>query len=137
MVALRGGDVIGDHTIHFLGPGERIEITHRATQRDLFARGGALRAARMAHGGSAGRYALRVTSSVDRQRRTSSTAARAPDRRSSRPRSCASSALSYHDLNAAYFKRGLAAPEIRLSDTRRASANGTLEGAASRCRARC
>src|SRR6266511_6052106 len=44
--AIRGGDVIGDHTIHLLGPSERIEITHRATQRDLFARG-ALRAARL------------------------------------------------------------------------------------------
>src|SRR5262249_14094745 len=39
VVALRGGDVIGDHTIHLMGPSERIEITHRATHRDLFARG--------------------------------------------------------------------------------------------------
>jgi 4-hydroxy-tetrahydrodipicolinate reductase len=42
--ALRGGDVIGDHTIHLLGLGERLELTHRATHRDLFAHG-ALRAA--------------------------------------------------------------------------------------------
>jgi 4-hydroxy-tetrahydrodipicolinate reductase len=41
---LRGGDVIGDHTVHYLGLGERIEITHRASSRDTFARG-ALRAA--------------------------------------------------------------------------------------------
>jgi 4-hydroxy-tetrahydrodipicolinate reductase len=41
---LRGGDVIGDHTVHFLGIGERIEITHRASSRDTFARG-AFRAA--------------------------------------------------------------------------------------------
>jgi 4-hydroxy-tetrahydrodipicolinate reductase len=36
---LRGGDVIGDHTVMFAGAGERIELTHRATNRDLFARG--------------------------------------------------------------------------------------------------
>ncbi len=41
---LRGGDVVGDHTVFFFGPGERIEITHRAHSRDNFARG-ALRAA--------------------------------------------------------------------------------------------
>ncbi len=42
--AVRGGDVIGDHTVHFMGLGERIEITHRASTRDTFARG-AVRAA--------------------------------------------------------------------------------------------
>jgi 4-hydroxy-tetrahydrodipicolinate reductase len=42
--SLRGGDVIGDHTVHFLGPGERIEVTHRASSRDTFAHG-AVRAA--------------------------------------------------------------------------------------------
>jgi 4-hydroxy-tetrahydrodipicolinate reductase len=57
VVALRGGDIIGDHTIHLMGPGERIEITHRATQRDLFARG-ALRAAAWLIGKKPGRYAL-------------------------------------------------------------------------------
>jgi 4-hydroxy-tetrahydrodipicolinate reductase len=36
---LRGGDVVGDHTVFFLGLGERIEITHRASSRDTFARG--------------------------------------------------------------------------------------------------
>lgn len=41
---LRGGDVVGDHTVFFFGPGERIEVTHRAHSRDNFARG-ALRAA--------------------------------------------------------------------------------------------
>jgi 4-hydroxy-tetrahydrodipicolinate reductase len=56
--ALRGGDVIGDHTIYLLGPSERIEITHRATQRDLFARG-ALRAARFLSGKTPGRYTLK------------------------------------------------------------------------------
>jgi 4-hydroxy-tetrahydrodipicolinate reductase len=55
--AVRGGDVIGDHTVHFLGQGERIEITHRATSRDLFARG-ALRAARFLRGKPPGRYSM-------------------------------------------------------------------------------
>jgi 4-hydroxy-tetrahydrodipicolinate reductase len=44
VLAVRGGDVVGDHTVHFLGDGERVEITHRATSRETFARG-ALRAA--------------------------------------------------------------------------------------------
>ena len=57
MLAVRGGDVIGDHTVHFLGQGERIELTHRATNRDLFARG-ALRAARFVQGKPAGRYTM-------------------------------------------------------------------------------
>lgn len=43
--SLRGGDVIGDHRAHFLWNGERLDIGHRATGRDVFARG-ALRAAR-------------------------------------------------------------------------------------------
>jgi 4-hydroxy-tetrahydrodipicolinate reductase len=42
--AVRGGDVVGDHTAHFLGAGERVEITHRASSRETFARG-AVRAA--------------------------------------------------------------------------------------------
>lgn len=42
---LRGGDIVGEHTVLFIGQGERIEITHRAHSRDNFARG-ALRAAR-------------------------------------------------------------------------------------------
>ena len=36
--ALRGGDVVGEHTIFFFGDGERVELTHRATSRDQFAR---------------------------------------------------------------------------------------------------
>ena len=55
--AVRGGDVIGDHTVHLLGPGERIELTHRATSRDLFARG-ALQAARFMKGKPPGRYTM-------------------------------------------------------------------------------
>jgi len=44
MHALRGGDVVGDHTVCFAAPGERIELTHKASSRDTFA-SGALRAA--------------------------------------------------------------------------------------------
>src|SRR5258708_19999910 len=43
--SLRGGDVVGDHTVLFLADGERLEVTHRASSRDNFARG-AVRAAR-------------------------------------------------------------------------------------------
>lgn len=57
MHAVRGGDVIGDHTIHLLGPGERLELTHRATSRDLFARG-ALRAACFLARKPPGRYTM-------------------------------------------------------------------------------
>lgn len=55
--AVRGGDVVGEHTVMFLGQGERIEITHRATSRDLFARG-ALRAAAFLLGKPPGRYTM-------------------------------------------------------------------------------
>ena len=44
MQTVRGGDIIGEHTVYFIGMGERIEITHRAMSRDMFARG-AVRAA--------------------------------------------------------------------------------------------
>ena len=44
ILAMRGGDVIGDHTLVFAGAGERVELSHKATSRELFARG-ALRAA--------------------------------------------------------------------------------------------
>ena len=57
MHSMRGGDVIGDHTVHMLGDGERLELTHRATSRDVFAHG-ALRAARWIAARPAGRYAL-------------------------------------------------------------------------------
>ncbi|MDC0335802.1 4-hydroxy-tetrahydrodipicolinate reductase [Pseudodesulfovibrio sp.] len=42
---LRGGDVVGEHTMYFFGPGERVEVTHRAHSRETFA-AGALRAAK-------------------------------------------------------------------------------------------
>ena len=37
--ALRLGDVVGEHTVHLAGQGERIEITHKATRRSVFAKG--------------------------------------------------------------------------------------------------
>lgn len=55
--ALRGGDVVGEHTVIFAAAGERIEITHRATDRGLFARG-AVAAARWAVGKPAGLYTM-------------------------------------------------------------------------------
>jgi 4-hydroxy-tetrahydrodipicolinate reductase len=58
MHAVRGGDVIGDHTVHLFGQGERLELTHRASNRDLFALG-ALRAARFLCGRPPGRYGMR------------------------------------------------------------------------------
>ncbi len=44
MQTIRGGDIVGEHTVYFIGMGERIELTHRAMSRDMFARG-AIRAA--------------------------------------------------------------------------------------------
>ncbi len=41
MQTVRGGDIVGEHTIYFIGMGERIEISHRAMSRDMFARGAA------------------------------------------------------------------------------------------------
>ncbi len=55
MHALRGGDVIGDHTVIFAGLGERVELTHKASDRAIFARG-ALRAASWLVGQPAGVY---------------------------------------------------------------------------------
>jgi 4-hydroxy-tetrahydrodipicolinate reductase len=52
---LRGGDVVGEHTVYFFGEGERIELTHRATNRDQFGLG-ALRAARWVAGRAPGLY---------------------------------------------------------------------------------
>jgi 4-hydroxy-tetrahydrodipicolinate reductase len=52
---VRGGDVVGDHTVMFLGEGERVEIAHKASSRGNFARG-ALRAAIWLAGRPAGLY---------------------------------------------------------------------------------
>ena len=56
--ALRGGDVVGEHTVYFASAGERIELTHRASSRDTFAKG-ALRAAGWLMGKPAGWYEMR------------------------------------------------------------------------------
>jgi 4-hydroxy-tetrahydrodipicolinate reductase len=53
--ALRGGDIVGDHTVYFAGTGERIEITHRSTSRATYAQG-AMRAARFLAGKPPGLY---------------------------------------------------------------------------------
>jgi 4-hydroxy-tetrahydrodipicolinate reductase len=53
--AIRGGDVVGDHTVIYAAHGERLELTHRASSRETFARG-ALRAALWAHDKPAGLY---------------------------------------------------------------------------------
>jgi 4-hydroxy-tetrahydrodipicolinate reductase len=55
---IRGGDVVGDHTVFFLGQGDRIEITHRASSRETFARG-AVRAAQWLHKRAPGLYDMR------------------------------------------------------------------------------
>ena len=52
---IRGGDVVGDHTVYLFGQGERLELTHRASNRDVFAHG-ALTAARFLAGKPAKRY---------------------------------------------------------------------------------
>ena len=55
---LRGGDVIGDHTVVFAGPGERIELSHKAANRQIYARG-AVRAALWAAQQPNGLYSMR------------------------------------------------------------------------------
>jgi 4-hydroxy-tetrahydrodipicolinate reductase len=53
--AVRGGDIVGDHTVLFAGTGERIEITHRSSSRATYAQG-SLRAARFLAGRTSGLY---------------------------------------------------------------------------------
>ena len=53
--AIRGGDIVGDHTVMFAGTGERIEITHKSSSRDSYAQG-ALRAVRFLSGQKPGLY---------------------------------------------------------------------------------
>jgi 4-hydroxy-tetrahydrodipicolinate reductase len=60
VLAGRGGDVVGDHTAYFLGPGERLELTHRAHTRDTFAQG-AVRVAAWLAGRAPGFYTLEDT----------------------------------------------------------------------------
>jgi 4-hydroxy-tetrahydrodipicolinate reductase len=55
---LRGGSVVGDHSVLFAGLDEQITLTHHAVNRDMFAQG-AIRAALWAHGKKAGLYSMR------------------------------------------------------------------------------
>ena len=56
--ALRGGDVVGDHTVVFAADGERLELTHKASSRAIYARG-AVRAALWLQGQPAGLYGMK------------------------------------------------------------------------------
>lgn len=55
--SLRAGDIVGEHLVQFAGQGERIELIHRATDRDIFARG-ALHCASQLAARAAGRYSV-------------------------------------------------------------------------------
>jgi 4-hydroxy-tetrahydrodipicolinate reductase len=55
MHSIRGGDVVGDHTVIFAGMGERVELTHKASSRDILANG-ALRASKWVVGQKPGLY---------------------------------------------------------------------------------
>lgn len=57
MHAIRGGDVVGDHTVIFASTGERVELTHKASSRETFAIG-ALRAARWIVGKAPGLFSM-------------------------------------------------------------------------------
>jgi 4-hydroxy-tetrahydrodipicolinate reductase len=54
---VRGGNIVGEHTVRFIGPEEHVEFTHEAQDRKTFARG-ALRAARWAAGRAPGLYTM-------------------------------------------------------------------------------
>ena len=55
--SVRAGDIVGEHTVQLAGPGERLELVHRATDRDIFARGALGAARRLARLGP-GRHEL-------------------------------------------------------------------------------
>ena len=65
--ALRGGDVVGEHTVIFAADGERIEVTHRASNRDAFVNG-ALRAARFLKSASPGLYSMQNVLGIERRK---------------------------------------------------------------------
>ena len=62
--ALRGGDIVGDHTVLFAGAGERIEITHRSSSRSNYAQG-SLRAARFLADRKSGLYGMAQVLGLD------------------------------------------------------------------------
>ena len=61
---LRGGDVVGDHTVVFAGPGERVELTHKANDRAIYAKG-AVRAALWARENPPGLYGMADVLGID------------------------------------------------------------------------
>ncbi|HEX6065976.1 MAG TPA: 4-hydroxy-tetrahydrodipicolinate reductase, partial [Longimicrobiales bacterium] len=63
--AMRGGDIVGEHRVHFIGGHERIEIAHSAQDRGLFAEG-ALRAAGWIAGKPPGRYSMKDVLGLDK-----------------------------------------------------------------------
>ena len=62
--AVRGGDVIGDHTVMFVGGGERVELSHKVSTRDAFVKG-SLRAARFLVGKAPGKYSMAQVLGLD------------------------------------------------------------------------
>ena len=64
VLALRGGDVIGDHTVSFLAEGERVELVHKASSRDAFAQG-ALKAAKFVASKQNGLYNMLQVLGID------------------------------------------------------------------------
>jgi len=64
IASMRGGDVVGDHTVLFAGPGERVEITHRSTSRMTYAKG-SLCAARFLLQHSPGVFDMRAVLGLD------------------------------------------------------------------------
>ncbi len=65
MHAVRGGDVVGEHTVWLLGNGERLSLAHAASSRATFA-SGAVRAAQWLVGRNPGRYSMRQVLGLDR-----------------------------------------------------------------------
>jgi 4-hydroxy-tetrahydrodipicolinate reductase len=66
VVALRGGDNVGEHTVMLVGQGERVELTHRASSRDCLA-GGGIRAAVWLAGRKPGFYSMQDVIRLDRE----------------------------------------------------------------------
>src|SRR5699024_7135676 len=62
--SIRGGDIVGEHTVLFAGDGERLEITHKASSRKTFARG-AMRAAALVVAAEPGRYGMDAVLGLD------------------------------------------------------------------------
>ena len=61
---MRGGDVVGDHTVVYAGEGERLELTHKASSRDTFANG-ALRASKWVTSQKPGLYNMQHVLGLD------------------------------------------------------------------------